>query len=71
MPKPGHIPSAASLQLWTWGQGVGRYKGPTELFSRVRPWANVSRSEGQTIVYCGVGGYANALFFVLTKDPGV
>ena len=31
---------------------------------------NVSRSYGQLIVYCGVGGYASTWYFVLTHVLG-
>ena len=69
--KPGHIPSAISLpavEVWT---EDGGYKGPRELMAQVRAAVpDFSRTEGQIIVSCGVGGYASTWYFILTRILG-
>lgn len=69
--KPGHIPGAISLPaVEVWGEDGG-YKGPAELLRQVRDAVgDVSRTEGQIIVSCGVGGYASTWYFVLTRMLG-
>lgn len=67
--KPGHIPSAISLpasEVWT---AEGGYKPQEELARQVKAAVgeDVSRTEGEIIVYCGVGGYASTWYFILTR----
>lgn len=70
--KPGHIPSAISLpavEVWT---EEGGYKPTEELERQVDDAVgeDLSRTEGQVIVYCGVGGYASTWYFILTRILG-
>lgn len=69
--KAGHIPGAISLpavDVWT---EDGGYKSPAELLAWVRAAVgDVSQKQEQLIVYCGVGGYASVLHFVLTRVLG-
>jgi len=70
--KPGHIPSAVSLPAKNIWNADGSYKSPLELLALVRGAVGygVSRSYGEIIVYCGVGGYASSWYFVLTRILG-
>ncbi len=72
----GHIPTAVSLPAaWIWNHnpdGTYTYKNPKtlgELASRVIGQSKDSGSQ-EIIVYCGVGGYAGAWWFVLTQVLG-
>jgi thiosulfate/3-mercaptopyruvate sulfurtransferase len=74
--KAGHIPTAVSLPApWIWNynpDGTYTYKDPKTLdkmASRVIVQSEDSRSL-EIIVYCGVGGYASAWWFVLTQVLG-
>ncbi|KAL2257017.1 hypothetical protein VTK26DRAFT_774 [Humicola hyalothermophila] len=70
--KPGHIPSAVSLPARHIWNDDGSWKSPSELLAQLRGAVGdgVSRSDGQIIVYCGVGGYASSWYFVLTRILG-
>ncbi|KAK3681651.1 Rhodanese-like domain-containing protein [Podospora appendiculata] len=70
--KPGHIPSAVSLPAVKIWNADGSFKNPLQLLALVRGAVgfNVSRTYGQIIVYCGVGGYASSWYFVLTRVLG-
>jgi thiosulfate/3-mercaptopyruvate sulfurtransferase len=74
--KAGHIPTAVSLPApWIWNHnpdGTYTYKDPKtlgEMASRVIGHPEDSRSQ-DIIVYCGVGGYAGAWWFILTQVLG-
>ncbi|EGS17845.1 uncharacterized protein CTHT_0072010 [Thermochaetoides thermophila DSM 1495] len=70
--KPGHIPSAVNLPAkYVWNPD-GSWKSPLELLAQLRSKVGygVSRSYGEIIVYCGVGGYASTWYFVLTRILG-
>ena len=74
--KPGHIPEAESLPTpWIWRHnpdGTYTYREP-ETLSKMASNA-IGRSADpeskEIIVYCGVGGYAGAWWFVLTQVLG-
>ncbi|KAL2123742.1 hypothetical protein VTJ04DRAFT_107 [Mycothermus thermophilus] len=70
--KPGHIPSAVSLPAKNIWNPDGSWKSPIQLLAMLRGAVgyNVSRSYGQIIVYCGVGGYASSWYFTLTRILG-
>lgn len=63
--KPGHIPSALSLPaIFMWNED-GTYKTKNELAQVVvDAIGQVSRNE-EIIIYCGVGGYATVLYYVM------
>jgi thiosulfate/3-mercaptopyruvate sulfurtransferase len=67
--RRGHIPTAKCLPSpWIW-TAEGTYKNLNEL----RPIAASAAGEAgsqEIIVYCGVGGYASAWWFVLTQMLG-
>lgn len=72
----GHIPTAVSLpatSIWNHNpDGTYTYKDPKtlgELASRVIGQPEDSRSQ-EIIVYCGVGGYAGAWWYILTQVLG-
>jgi thiosulfate/3-mercaptopyruvate sulfurtransferase len=72
----GHIPTALSLPApWIWNHnpdGTYTYKDPKALgkmASEVIGRSEDSRGQ-EIIVYCGVGGYASAWWFVLTQVLG-
>ncbi|KAK1756666.1 Rhodanese-like domain-containing protein [Echria macrotheca] len=70
--KPGHIPSAVNLPAKHVWNADGSWKSQLELLAMLRGGVGygVSRSYGQIIVYCGVGGYASTWYFVLTRILG-
>ncbi|KAK0653169.1 Rhodanese-like domain-containing protein [Cercophora newfieldiana] len=70
--KPGHIPSAVSLPAEYIWNADGSWKSPLELLALLRGAVGygVSRSYGEIVVYCGVGGYASSWYFVLTRILG-
>ena len=70
--KPGHIPSAVNLPAPRVWNADGSFKSRFELLAQLRSQVghNVNRSQGQLIVYCGVGGYASTWYFVLTRILG-
>ncbi len=67
--KPGHIPSAKSLPApWLWNPD-GTYRDVKLLGATAS--GIISKNKTKTIiVYCGVGGYASSLWFVLTQVLG-
>jgi thiosulfate/3-mercaptopyruvate sulfurtransferase len=73
-PKPGHIPGATSLPVpWLWNlneDGTYTYKDAATLEKMA---AGVIRRQGkpvEVITYCGVGGYASTLWYVLNQVLG-
>ncbi|KAK4443061.1 Rhodanese-like domain-containing protein [Podospora aff. communis PSN243] len=70
--KPGHIPSAVNLPAKDVWNADGSWKSPLELLAQLRSQVGygVSRSYGEIVVYCGVGGYASTWYFVLTRILG-
>ncbi len=71
--KPGHIPGAESLPTpWIWQQnpdGTYTYREPEilgKMASNAIGKAAIPESK-EIIVYCGVGGYAGAWWYVLTQ----
>ncbi|KAK3994301.1 Rhodanese-like domain-containing protein [Cladorrhinum sp. PSN332] len=69
---PGHIPSAVNIPAQTIWNPDGSFKSTFELLALVRSKIGygASRSYGEIIVYCGVGGYASSWYFVLTRILG-
>ncbi|KAK4184958.1 Rhodanese-like domain-containing protein [Podospora australis] len=70
--KPGHIPSALNLPAQKIWNSDGSFKSTFELLALVRQTIgySASRSYGEIIVYCGVGGYASSWYFVFTRILG-
>ena len=71
--KAGHIPTAWSLPaVWLW-EADGTYRS-VELLAQMALTALGGRTPGEAgaeiILYCGVGGYASAWWFVLTQVLG-
>lgn len=75
----GHIPGAASLPApWLYHLVEGdvyTFKDAETLGKMARgslrqPWDKLRCFHRETIVYCGVGGYASSLWFVLTQVLG-
>lgn len=71
--KAGHIPGAGSLPApWIWNRnedGTYTYKD-TETLRAMAVGVVGQPGEREIIVYCGVGGYAGAWWFVLTQMLG-
>jgi thiosulfate/3-mercaptopyruvate sulfurtransferase len=68
-PKAGHIPGAKSLPAtWIWNAD-GTFKKAEVLRELVSEMIKKDTS-GEIIVYCGIGGYASAWWFVLTQMLG-
>jgi len=68
-PVPGHIPTAKNLPAaWMWTP-EGLYRSQEELSKIVEGVVGADR-EREIIVYCGVGGYASVLWFVLREVLG-
>jgi thiosulfate/3-mercaptopyruvate sulfurtransferase len=65
--KPGHIATAKSLPAPLMWNEDGTYKSTEELKNLVK---GVADKGDKIIVYCGVGGYASAWWFVLTEVLG-
>lgn len=66
--QPGHIPTARSLPApWMWKED-GTYL-PKEVLAEMASGVIGDRNR-EVIVYCGVGGYASAWWFVLTQVLG-
>ncbi|HEX2956793.1 MAG TPA: rhodanese-like domain-containing protein [Chitinispirillaceae bacterium] len=63
--KAGHIPGALSLPAPLFWNTDGTYKTKTEIESIVKPVVGTDYNK-EVIVYCGVGGYASTVWFVLT-----
>ncbi|KAF2265009.1 Rhodanese-like protein [Lojkania enalia] len=70
--KAGHIPSAKSLStLALLFDPSGDYKDRSTLMEVVKDVVGSKvKKETEMIVYCGVGGYAAALYWVLTAELG-
>jgi thiosulfate/3-mercaptopyruvate sulfurtransferase len=84
--KPGHIPSAKSLPApWIWDLNAAKTEGKTFTYYTYKNAQTLSsmasgvlghlagdkgRKNRETIVYCGVGGYASSWWFVLTQVLG-
>lgn len=75
----GHIPGATSLPApWLYTlveDDVYTFKDVETLGKMARgalrrPWDQMGAFHRETIVYCGVGGYASALWYVLTQVLG-
>ena len=67
--KAGHIPTARSLPArWLW-EADGTYK-QAELLARMAAGVAGQSKHEEILVYCGVGGYASAWWFVLTQMLG-
>jgi thiosulfate/3-mercaptopyruvate sulfurtransferase len=67
--KPGHIPGAKSLPApWLWNPD-GTYRDTKVLGAAASGIISKNKAK-KTIVYCGVGGYASSLWFVLTQVLG-
>jgi thiosulfate/3-mercaptopyruvate sulfurtransferase len=67
--KPGHIPTAKALPApWFWS-GDGSYKDHSVL-ARMAFGATGPCGGREIIVYCGVGGYASAAWFLLSQVMG-
>lgn len=75
----GHIPGATSLPApWLYKlveSDVYTFKDVETLAKMARgalrrPWGKMGHFQRETIVYCGVGGYASTLWFVLTQVLG-
>lgn len=64
--KAGHIHTAKSLPAVLIWNNVGLYKSAFELESLAEPVAG-SDKKREIVVYCGLGGYASAWWFVLTQ----
>ena len=65
----GHIPTARSLPVpWIWGDD-GTYKPLGVLQAMAEGVLGPDRDQ-EIIAYCGVGGYASTLWFVLTRMLG-
>lgn len=65
--KPGHIATAKSLPAPSMWNEDGTYKSKDELKELVK---GIADKNDQIIVYCGVGGYASAWWFILTEVFG-
>ncbi|KAI0389823.1 Rhodanese-like domain-containing protein [Xylariaceae sp. FL0594] len=68
--KRGHIPSAVSMPAEHIWNADGSYKTPAELLRQLDEAVGPGVVVRQFIVYCGVGGYASSLYFVLTRILG-
>ena len=74
--KPGHIPTASSLPApWIWDaneDGTYTYKSRKTLEAMASSLTGGCKDAGcrELIVYCGVGGYASAWWFLLTQVLG-
>jgi thiosulfate/3-mercaptopyruvate sulfurtransferase len=67
--KPGHIPSARSLPApWLWNPD-GTYRDRKVLGALASGTISKNKAK-KIIVYCGVGGYASSMWFVLTQVLG-
>ncbi|KAF2251668.1 Rhodanese-like protein [Trematosphaeria pertusa] len=70
-PKAGHIPSAKSLPTVTLFDANGNFKDKEALANLVKSVAGAKvTKQTEIITYCGVGGYAAALYWILTAELG-
>jgi len=71
--REGHIPGATSLPVpwfWTFTDGIGTYKDAEVLEDMASGAVGKRMFSKEIIVYCGVGGYASTLWFVLHEVSG-
>jgi thiosulfate/3-mercaptopyruvate sulfurtransferase len=71
--RKGHIPGATCLPVpwfWTFTDGIGTYKDATMLGDMASGVVGKRMLSKEIIVYCGVGGYASTLWFVLSEVVG-
>jgi thiosulfate/3-mercaptopyruvate sulfurtransferase len=75
--KAGHIPGAVSLPApWIWDLNKGEsyayytYKGAETLGAMVSGALGTPPKNREIVVYCGVGGYASTLWFVMSQVLG-
>jgi thiosulfate/3-mercaptopyruvate sulfurtransferase len=67
--RAGHIPTARCLPApWLW-TGQGKYR-PVDEIARLASGIVGTGLEREIILYCGVGGYASAWWFVLSRGLG-
>lgn len=72
-PKAGHIPGASSLPapwIWTLNKEGNYYTFKDGKTLAAMAAGVLGDSKRKAIVYCGVGGYASAWWFVLTQALG-
>lgn len=72
-PRPGHIPTAKSLPtpwLWDMRKDYGVYREREVLAEMVKTLIGEPTADKEVIVYCGVGGYASTMYFVLKEVLG-
>jgi len=71
--RAGHIPGATCLPapyFWTFTDGIGTYKDAEVLEDMASGAVGKRMFSKEIIVYCGVGGYASTLWFVLHEVAG-
>jgi len=71
--RAGHIPGASCLPapyFWTFTDGIGTYKDAEVLEDMANGVIGRHMFSKEIIVYCGVGGYASTLWFVLSEVVG-
>jgi thiosulfate/3-mercaptopyruvate sulfurtransferase len=71
--RSGHIPGATCLPapyFWTFTDGIGTYKDTATLEEMAAGAVGDCSTSREIIVYCGVGGYASTLWFVLHEVAG-
>lgn len=67
--RPGHIPTAKCLPtLWIWNEDMV-YRGIDELRGMAHGVVGSDLSQ-EIIIYCGVGGFSSAWYFVLKEMLG-
>ena len=67
--RPGHIPTAKCLPTpWLWQEDM-TYRSTDELREMARGVVGPDLSE-EVIIYCGVGGFSSAWYFVLREVLG-
>jgi thiosulfate/3-mercaptopyruvate sulfurtransferase len=67
--RPGHIPGAHSLPApWIWNAD-GTYKD-NEILRQIAAGITGISGENEIIIYCGIGGFTSAWWFVLTQLLG-
>ncbi|MCX7857776.1 MAG: rhodanese-like domain-containing protein [Deltaproteobacteria bacterium] len=72
-PKPGHIPTAKSFPTpWLWNATADytAYRDLKELKEIAKTLIGDPEDTQEIIVYCGVGGYASTMAFVLREALG-
>lgn len=68
-PRAGHIPSARSLPApWLWSEALTFH--PRAELEAMAAGVIERPKHDELVVYCGVGGYASAWWFVLTQVLG-